>query len=374
MTACSLLLLLLLPWAIDDCSSARGEFAKGPVGWLSHFMHDLNSTYPNPHHLLINAGNPGSDANYFANSECIETYLPHTLDLVIFESLDMLHTETKNMERLILRLQHHYGSRPPIVVINTVRSLNLGPGITFPGQNGFGIELKSNYQCIADGGRQSGARNGNNLCRTLCATNFTSHIAPESFRGIKAQSEAASDIVAQYYGFASLSVRAFLHNAIAVRETEGYSTCEVLSSLFVDVVHPGLDGKLLLSHIMTNYMAEAAIHLRRTGWLQSSDDPVEKPLIAGGWTPPPLQGGGGEGGGAASLYVAMRCYGDLSAEQDMEKSIAEALQGSWSVEENNGWSYVVYQVRLCPLSLHCPNRAQIKVSSGLNREMRGLHL
>ena len=317
-------------------------------------MHELNSTYPNPHHLLINAANPGSDANYFANTECIETYLPHTLDLVIFESLDMLHTEAKNMERLVLRLQHHYGSRPPMVVINTVRVLNLGPGITFPGQNGFGMELHSSFECIQDGGHLSGATNGKNLCKTQCATNFTSHVAPESFRGIKAQSEAASGIVAQYYGFASLSVRAFLHNAIAVRESEGFSTCELLSSLYGDVVHPGLDGKLLLSHIMTNYMAEAAIHLRRTGWLQSSDDPLEKPLIGGGWTPPPLQGGDD----AAGSYVAMRCYGDLNAEQDMEKSIAEALQGSWAVEENNGWSYVVYQVRPGSSSLHGPIRAK----------------
>eukprot|EP00798_Chlamydomonas_sp_ICE-L_P022329 gene22329-29405_t len=224
------------------------------LGWLSMFMNVLNKTFPHPDHLLVNIGVPAASLHGFAHMPCLEHMLPKSIDLVIFEHLPFIEThgnESRSLSSLSRRITSRIGSdvMPPAIILNMHK--------LFP----VDLEMNSHpwdhhlLRCVQR----------REFCPTNCSHIFDSF--PAEGAG-KLPSELASHHFAGSFGWASFSFANLINHILgrlpSRTQSPAVSRCQAVSLLYIDNIHPGIMGRLLLADVLTKYLLDADEHLHGT--------------------------------------------------------------------------------------------------------------
>ncbi|GAX84039.1 hypothetical protein CEUSTIGMA_g11463.t1 [Chlamydomonas eustigma] len=319
---------------------ARCREERTTMGWLSIFMHMINTTWPHPDHILINDGIPGHSLGNFAESTCIEPMLPSNPDLIILEHLPYLEEASRmsqTLELLIHRLKLNFNTStfPPTILVNMHELV----GYQDP-------KFQSIRDCLLKLGEK---------CDSACTSAFKG--LPNAGNSNTLEVELKTDLVASHYGMTSLSYGPVLRSIVdrqqqgsttgrasrALQESRQMSECQVFTSLFLDQIHPTLVGELLLADLLVNYLAGAMAHFtlqndEATATRTQSHGAVQEVTSSQVFSsqqarelPLPLH--------AASLYIpVMRCFGTNGDHSNSPEGFhpSETLK----VIKSDGWQLV----------------------------------
>lgn len=228
----------VLTQSMDGCRGASGNLHPGNNGPCSapgsaqNLMAFINETWPHPGHVLINHGIDGAALEMFLHDACSDPMLPHTADLLLFEShvddatcarCDTEHFQSVGLERLHHRLAHRLrpGAHPvPLVIMSY---LWVSDPQDFNGSWDVGLSLRR--------------------CRIV----DWRHRLESSLRARSL--EDAVSAAAAYYGWSAVSLRnamwAGLRDGLMARMNLS-SVCEYASVFQADQIHPSGAGARLM--------------------------------------------------------------------------------------------------------------------------------
>lgn len=215
-------------WHATFASMGSDNKCRGG-GYMEAFMHTINTTWPHPGHLFINAGKGGAGLNDAAETSCLSTYVPDDkLDLLLLDPTTA-GTTPDNMEKMLRRYLRAKSQPVVLILSNTRNCQHLETLVPLPDPG---------MTCAAD-------------CLLLLNRTACESLGPEPYPAAASQvleeERTALDALAVHYQVAHLDLHRLLVGMLAgdlpgdnsrpLGRLKVTSKWQLVNRLFTDTVH-----------------------------------------------------------------------------------------------------------------------------------------